>query len=76
ALFPNPTSGVVTLRNNGSLNLTSAIVTDVNGRTINTIDLTDAGVDTAISLENMATGLYFVRINTETSSVVKRIVKK
>ncbi|QIE58149.1 T9SS type A sorting domain-containing protein [Rasiella rasia] len=76
ALDPNPTAGMLTLSNTSSLNLTDAIITDVNGRVISTIDLSGAGASTAISLERVATGLYFVRINSETASVVKRIVKK
>ncbi len=75
-LFPNPTSGQLTLVNNSNLNLENAIVTDVNGRTIQQIDLSDAGTTTNISLDRLASGLYFVQINTEDSSTVKRIVKQ
>ena len=75
-LFPNPTTGMLTLRNDSSLELTNAVVTDVNGRIINTINLSSAGTQTTISLESVATGLYFVKINSETSSIVKRIVKR
>ncbi|GAB5399820.1 MAG: hypothetical protein Aureis2KO_14050 [Aureisphaera sp.] len=75
-LFPNPTSGQVTLVNNSNLNLETAIITDVNGRTIQQIDLSDAGTSTNISLDRLASGLYFVQINTEDSSTVKRIVKQ
>ena len=75
-LFPNPTSGELTLSNNSNQELISIVISDVNGRTIKTIDLTDAGVNTQISVENFATGLYFVQINAVEGSIVKRIVKK
>lgn len=75
-LFPNPTSGTITLRNNTALALTSAIVTDVNGRIINTFNLSGAGATSTLSLETLAVGLYFVKITTEEASIVKRIVKK
>ncbi len=75
-LFPNPTSGQVTLVNNSNLQLTTARITDVNGRIIQNIDLSEAGNTTNLSLDKLASGLYFVQINTEDSSTVKRIVKQ
>ncbi len=75
-LFPNPTNGDITLSNNTSLILISAIITDVNGRIINTYDLSGSETNTTLSLETMATGLYFVKITSEDASIVKRIVKK
>ena len=74
-LYPNPTTGVVNIKNNSTANLQSARVTDVNGRTIKVIDLSKVGEDSTISLENLASGMYFVEINSETTSVVKNIVK-
>ncbi len=75
-LFPNPTNGNITLSNSTDLVLTNAIITDVNGRTINTFDLSNAETSTTLSLETLAAGLYFVKISTEDASIVKRIVKK
>lgn len=75
-LFPNPTSGQVTLVNNSNLALEKATITDVNGRIIQQIDLTDSGDTTTLSLDRLASGLYFVQINTGDSSTVKRIVKQ
>ncbi|WP_432410371.1 M36 family metallopeptidase [Rasiella sp. SM2506] len=75
-LFPNPTSGDLTLSNTTSFVVTSAVVTDVNGRIINTFNLSETNATTTISLKTLATGLYFVKITTEEASIVKRIVKK
>ncbi len=75
-LFPNPTSGQVSLVNNSNLQLTVAKVIDVNGRIIQEFDLSEAGNTTSLSLDKLASGLYFVQINTEDSSTVKRIVKQ
>lgn len=75
-LYPNPTDGMVILRNDTSANLENARITDVNGRIIKTIDLSNVGRETVISLENLATGMYFVEINTKTASIVKSIIKQ
>lgn len=76
ALYPNPTSGSITLMNKTSEQLISAVITDVKGSIVKRIDLSKAGVETSISMENLATGMYFMKINTQNTSVVKRIVKQ
>lgn len=75
-LYPNPTTGLITLMNKTTAQLENAVITDVNGRTIKTIDLSEAGIETNFSLESLATGMYFVKINAENTSIVKRIVKQ
>ena len=75
-LYPNPTNGKITLVNRTSVQLNNAIITDVKGRVIKTINLNSAGIETDFSLENFASGMYFIKINTENAVVVKRIVKK
>jgi extracellular elastinolytic metalloproteinase len=75
-IFPNPTNGTITLSNNTDLDLKTARITDVNGRTINTFNLSNAESNTTISLETLATGLYFVTITSQNdTNIVKRIVK-
>lgn len=75
-LYPNPTHGILILENKTSTELLSAVITDVNGRIIQKVDLMNSGLVKEISVEALATGLYFVEISTESSSIVKRIVKK
>ncbi|TDI79611.1 MAG: HYR domain-containing protein [Bacteroidetes bacterium] len=74
-LFPNPTQGLLTLVNNSNEMLTGITITDVNGRTIQTIDLQNAGTHTNFSIKPLAQGMYFVHIDTEFSTTVKQIVK-
>ena len=75
-LYPNPTQGILILKNNTSTELLSAVITDVNGRIIQKVDLINSGLVKEISVEALATGLYFVEIHTESTSIVKRIIKK
>lgn len=75
-LYPNPTQGLLTLVNNSNEVLNSITITDVNGRIIQTIKLQDAGTHTNFSIEPLAQGMYFVRIDTESSTTVKQIVKQ
>ncbi|WP_051957494.1 M36 family metallopeptidase [Altibacter lentus] len=75
-LYPNPTSGQLTLLNNSTTPLVEAVITDVNGRTIQTIDLKDQTGATEFTIETLSTGLYFITIHAETTTIVKRIVKQ
>ncbi len=75
SLYPNPTMGQITLQNNSAEELRSLSVLDVNGRLIQKLDLTDTGMETIFSVEDLASGLYFVKIEAENSSTIKRISK-
>ena len=74
-LYPNPTTAIITLTNRNNIALTNAVITDVNGRVLQTIPLGDAAATTQLSLDTLSNGLYFVRINTENASIVKRVIK-
>ncbi len=74
-LFPNPVSNNFTLRNNSDQNLITAKIIDLNGRIVENIDLKGMNKDKFISLQNYATGFYLIKIYSENSSIVKKIVK-
>jgi extracellular elastinolytic metalloproteinase len=75
-LFPNPTNGNVTLLNNSDLLINSVIIFDINGRVINEITINGTNLESNFSIENQATGLYFVKIVSNDFSIIKKIVKK
>lgn len=75
-LYPNPTNGELILVNNSTQELINAIITDVNGRLIQQVDLRESNSEVSISLVNAATGIYFIRITSESASIVKQIVKQ
>ena len=75
-LFPNPTTGTLTLVNNSTKLLLSAVVTDVNGRVIKTFDLKGLNTETTFSIEDLSQGVYFMKIQSESGSIIKRIVKE
>lgn len=71
-VYPNPNSGVFTVElNNG---LTKSInVVDVTGRTVLSTD-TAAG-STEINISSLANGVYYVKVKTETTTDVIKVVK-
>lgn len=75
-LYPNPTTGHLTLLNKTTAQLDNLVITDIKGRVITTIDLTEAGMETDFSINQLAAGMYFIKINATETSIVKRIVKQ
>ncbi|MFT4698086.1 MAG: hypothetical protein ACI9SJ_001222 [Flavobacteriaceae bacterium] len=75
-LYPNPTNGQFALINNSSEQLVSATIIDVNGRIIQVKKLSDATSETMISLEGYTSGIYFVKIEGVSNTLVKRIIKE
>lgn len=75
-IYPNPTNGGVTLLNNSNAVIQSINITDVNGRLIQSLDVFENQQQILFTLQDFATGIYFVNIATEQSNIIKRIVKK
>ena len=73
SLYPNPNNGMFTVELvNGSVN--SIELTDVTGRVIMTKTTSDAKVN--FDLNNVANGVYYVKISNNTTSEVIKIVKQ
>jgi len=75
SLFPNPTTNIITIKNDSEFDLDSAMIMDVNGRILETIELNEIGHDKVISLSDYASGLYFVKINSNLGNVIRRFIK-
>ena len=76
-VYPNPTNGLVSITNAGSDELFSYELIDWTGKIISTSTATINGFEsTTINLENVVSGVYFIRIFNEHSSITVRIIKK
>ena len=74
ATSPNPAKDTITLTNSGSNVITSVSITDLNGRTIRTIDAnTNANIQ--INVSDLNSGVYFMSIDTEAGKAVKKFIK-
>lgn len=71
-LFPNPTSGEVTLTTNYNNDITKILITDCNGRIIKVLN----GHVEKIDFSNFLAGIYFVAIETPSSKEVRKIIKR
>lgn len=72
SVYPNPTSGIVTIE--GKSNLKSIQLFDVQGRLLQTKLQND--VSASIDISDKSNGIYFLKITSETGIKVEKILKK
>ncbi len=75
-LFPNPTDGQLTLVNENNMDIETITIFDFNGRTIQKLVVEESSININFSIANIAQGIYFVKIQTDEASVVKRVLKQ
>ena len=75
-VYPNPTTENATLEIKGINGKARVIVTDVNGRVIDDVNVSD-GVETiTINSERYASGVYYVRVMSEGINKTTTLIKK
>ncbi|MCG8605896.1 T9SS type A sorting domain-containing protein, partial [bacterium] len=75
-MYPNPAIDIVNIANQSNILLDKATIFDMNGRIIQTVDLSDMGSEKAVNISNLASGTYMVQIQGETGHTVKQLVKQ
>ncbi len=75
-IFPNPSNGIVYINKTHNLILNNAVVTDINGRIVSRIDISQMQSQQAIDLSAVTSGMYFVTLNTDGASITKKLFIK
>ncbi|WP_296145778.1 T9SS type A sorting domain-containing protein [uncultured Flavobacterium sp.] len=73
SVYPNPAKNLINISNSDNVSLTNATITDLNGRTVKSVELNGA---TQINISDLASGVYMMNINSDQGSVTKKIVKE
>ena len=71
-LYPNPTSGKITIENSSNLNMENITILDVLGRVVYQATPQSATKD-QVDISNLVSGLYTVHIKTDKGIVVKKL---
>jgi hypothetical protein len=74
-LFPNPAGEVVTLLNKKNSILRQATIKDMNGKTVQIINLSDMASQKQFDISQLAVGVYIITIEGEQKIVIKRLIK-
>ena len=72
-LYPNPTTGIITIKNDDVI-MNQVAVYDVYGKLLMTLDVNANLI--SIDASSFAAGLYFAKVQTENGVITKRFVKK
>jgi hypothetical protein len=76
-MYPNPTNGSVFITNNGSIEVFDFELTDVKGKVIASRTAAINGTETTeVSLENLETGFYLIRVFNDNAEKTFRIIKE
>ncbi len=70
-IYPNPASGAITIDANG-ITISSVQLMDVQGRMVATVS--DAGTVVTLPLNDLANGIYFIRLISEGGELITRKV--
>ena len=73
-IYPNPAQQILNIKNNTYAIIDSAIIYDVRGRLISTTQINDSRVTKSINVSNLQSGLYFVKLNINDTSITKKFV--
>ncbi len=74
--YPNPVNNELFMSSATDITFLNASIFDINGRLIRTNEFNDFGFEGKLNLENLETGMYFLKINTADFSIIKRLIKK
>lgn len=76
SLYPNPASDVVNLVNKTNISLNKMVIFDINGKTVQQIDLRTMQGERVIDVSNLSSGVYMVQISGENATTIKRLIKE
>lgn len=74
SIFPNPTNNVINFSNDQNAVVSSVELADLNGRVIKSEKVN--ATEGQISVSDLATGMYMMKITTDQGIAVKKIVKQ
>ncbi|KFC24613.1 M4 family metallopeptidase [Chryseobacterium sp. FH1] len=75
-VYPNPTSGFVTIQNIKNSNLKNVEVYNVAGQLIQKYDLNNNTKNTSLDMSQLINGTYILKVNSETESNSVKVIKK
>ena len=75
-VYPNPSNGQFTLKKLKNIDLVKAEIFDINGRIIQTIDLSRMLNEKSIDIRYLTSGMYFMSISSNDAKSVIKLVKQ
>lgn len=73
SIYPNPATSVINLTSKDGLTFENVTIVDVNGRTVKTVAINQT--QSQINVSELNSGIYFLNIETNEGSTVKKFIK-
>ncbi|HSD13745.1 MAG TPA: choice-of-anchor J domain-containing protein [Flavobacterium sp.] len=74
SVYPNPVNNIVTLTNDANIQINKVAITDINGRTVKTLEFNGV-TETQINVSDLNSGIYFMNIDSSEGAATKKIIK-
>jgi len=74
SIYPNSNNGIFTLKYTGKEKLIEVKVINLTGKVIQIIDLKNFQNELEVNIQNTSSGIYFMQIVANNSSVIKKII--
>ena len=74
SIYPNPTSGVVNINLSNNSTVVNYSITTIEGKVVEIGKTSTNSI--SIDLSKEVNGIYFIKINTENSSTVYKLIKQ
>lgn len=74
SLFPNPANNEFFIKNESPVNFEKVLIYDVSGRLMLNLNMSDSSYDTTVNVSGWSRGIYFVNIQSENTSISKKII--
>ena len=74
-VYPNPTNGLLNIRINNYVGKVTIQIIDINGRIVNEIKNEDFDIEKSIDLNNLQSGMYVVKVTSDSMNFTHKIIK-
>jgi hypothetical protein len=74
AIYPNPADKQITIANNSNINVTEANIYNLQGKLVQSIAL--GNKETIVDISTMASGVYMVKISSDSGTTTKKLIKR
>ena len=75
-IYPNPARKVMNIGNSTNIQLERALIYDLNGRLIQTIDLGEMDREASVNVAHLSSGVYLVQLEADGAKAIKRLIKE
>ena len=73
SVYPNPVNDSFTIQNANNIAISGLTISDINGRTVKTLNVN--AIENQINISDLNSGIYFLNITSDQGSAAKKIIK-